>query len=43
MKNDCLFCAIVAGEIPGTKVYEDEFVFAFKARDKPSASEQKSY
>ena len=28
--NDCLFCRIVAGEIPSTKVYEDETVFAFR-------------
>lgn len=28
--NDCLFCKIIAGEIPSTKVYEDEFVYAFK-------------
>lgn len=27
--NDCLFCKIVAGEIPSTKIYEDEFVYAF--------------
>ena len=27
---DCLFCAIINGDIPSTKVYEDEFVFAFK-------------
>lgn len=27
--NDCLFCKIVAGEIPSTKVYEDEKVYAF--------------
>ena len=26
---DCIFCAIVAGEIPAVKVYEDEHVFAF--------------
>lgn len=26
---DCLFCKIAAGEIPGTKIYEDEFVYAF--------------
>lgn len=26
---DCLFCKIVAGEIPSNKVYEDEFVYAF--------------
>jgi len=28
--NTCLFCKIVAGEIPSTKVYEDEHVLAFK-------------
>ena len=27
--NDCLFCKIIKGEIPSTKVYEDEFVYAF--------------
>jgi len=27
--SDCLFCKIVAGDIPSTKVYEDETVFAF--------------
>ena len=27
---DCLFCKIAAGEIPSTKVYEDETVLAFK-------------
>ncbi len=27
--KDCLFCKIVAGEIPSTKVYEDEKVYAF--------------
>ena len=27
---DCLFCKIMAGEIPCTKVYEDEWVFAFR-------------
>lgn len=26
---DCLFCKIVAGEIPSTKVYEDDSVYAF--------------
>ena len=26
---DCIFCAIVAGDIPATTVYEDEHVFAF--------------
>ena len=29
MKNDCLFCAIAAGEIPSNKVYEDDTVYAF--------------
>ena len=28
--NDCLFCRIISGEIPSTKVYEDETVFAFR-------------
>ena len=28
--NDCLFCKIIAGEIPCTKVYEDDYVFAFR-------------
>ena len=27
---DCLFCKIIAGEIPSAKVYEDEKVFAFR-------------
>ena len=27
---DCIFCRIIAGEIPSAKVYEDERVFAFK-------------
>ena len=27
---DCLFCKIIAGDIPSTKVYEDEFVYAFR-------------
>ena len=26
----CIFCKIIAGEIPSTKVYEDETVFAFR-------------
>ncbi len=29
MKNNCVFCAIAAGEIPSFKVYEDEFALAF--------------
>ncbi len=28
--KDCLFCKIAAGEIPSTKVYEDEQVLAFR-------------
>lgn len=27
---DCIFCKIIAGEIPSSKVYEDEFVLAFR-------------
>ena len=27
--TDCLFCKIVAGEVPSAKVYEDEHVLAF--------------
>ncbi len=30
---DCLFCKIIAGEIPSTKIYEDELVYAFKDID----------
>ncbi len=26
---DCLFCKICAGEIPSTKVYEDDLVYGF--------------
>ncbi len=26
---DCLFCKIIAGEIPSSKVYEDDLVYAF--------------
>jgi histidine triad (HIT) family protein len=28
--SDCLFCKIIAGEIPSKKVYEDEKVFVFE-------------
>ena len=28
--NDCIFCKIIGGEIPSTKVYEDEYACAFK-------------
>ena len=27
---DCIFCKIIAGDIPSTKVYEDETVYAFR-------------
>ena len=27
--SDCLFCKIIAGEIPSSKVYEDELCYAF--------------
>lgn len=26
---DCLFCKIIAGEIPSKKAYEDEYILAF--------------
>ena len=28
--ENCLFCKIIAGDIPSTKVYEDEKVLAFR-------------
>jgi len=28
--SDCLFCKIIAGEIPAKKIYEDDHVFAFE-------------
>ena len=31
MRNsDCLFCKIIDGVIPSSKVYEDEYVYAFR-------------
>ena len=27
---DCLFCNIISGEIPSSKVFENDFVYAFK-------------
>ena len=30
MPADCLFCKIIAGDIPSNKVYEDEDIFAFR-------------
>lgn len=28
--SDCLFCKIIAGEIPSSKVFEDDKIFVFK-------------
>ncbi|MBQ9805666.1 MAG: histidine triad nucleotide-binding protein [Clostridia bacterium] len=28
--SNCIFCKIIAGEIPSSKVYEDESVYAFR-------------
>ena len=28
--EDCIFCRIIKGEIPSSKVYEDDKVYAFK-------------
>jgi histidine triad (HIT) family protein len=28
--NDCIFCKIIAGQIPSTVIFEDEDVFAFR-------------
>jgi len=30
MSDNCLFCKIIAGEIPCDKVYEDDLVIAFR-------------
>ena len=27
--SDCIFCKIIAGEIPSRKIYEDERCYAF--------------
>ena len=29
MKVDCIFCKIVAGEVPSYKIYEDDSILAF--------------
>lgn len=29
MNTDCLFCKILAGQIPANRIYEDEFCIAF--------------
>lgn len=31
--NDCLFCKIISGDIPSSKIFENEFVYAFKDID----------
>lgn len=28
--EDCLFCKIISGEIPSSKVYEDDEIYAFR-------------
>jgi len=28
--SDCLFCKIIAGDIPSSKVYEDDLIYVFK-------------
>lgn len=28
-ENNCIFCKIVSGEVPSTKVYEDDSAYAF--------------
>ena len=28
--SDCIFCKIIEGVIPSSKVYEDEYVYAFR-------------
>ena len=30
MSSDCIFCKIVAGEIPSTKVFSDDVCYAFE-------------
>ena len=30
MNDNCLFCKIISGDIPSAKVYEDEYVLAFR-------------
>ena len=37
MDHDCLFCRIVAGEIPATVVYETETTLAFRDIDPKAA------
>jgi histidine triad (HIT) family protein len=35
--NDCIFCKIIRGELPCTKVFEDENTFAFLSTNPVSA------
>ncbi len=35
---DCLFCKIINGEIPSTKVYEDDLMLAFRDIDPQAPS-----
>jgi histidine triad (HIT) family protein len=28
--SDCIFCKIIAGDIPSTKVFEDDLIYVFK-------------
>ena len=37
--KDCLFCSIIAGNIPSEKVYEDDTTYAFKDIN-PQAAKQ---
>ena len=32
MKNDCLFCAIIDGELPSYKLYEDQYFYVILDR-----------
>jgi len=34
--NDCIFCAILAGDIPAHLVYEDDLVVAFLSLEQPN-------
>ena len=36
--SDCLFCKIIAGEIPSSRVYEDELCYAFYDIDPQAAT-----
>ena len=36
MTDDCIFCKIIAGELPADKVYEDDDFLAFEALEQTS-------